>query len=275
MPHSIRIGDITILLSGDLDENLLIDPPYLPFLCDQAPDINLTIREGPLKNVSRDRIFDCPPIWALYRNGDKCILEIFPGMPDGDGALVFDPGFKEVELYMGNLPGGPLRSPAFELLMVNYLAQGRGMILHACGVIRDGKGLLFVGESGAGKTTMARLWAQEQGAEVLSDDRTIIRIEENEFRMYGTPWHGEGKFGSPGSAEVEKMFFIAHGNENAVRETRSIDAASRLLTCSFPPYWDAEGMAFTLEFIGELTARVSCQELSFKPDRAVVEMLKG
>ena len=109
--------------------------------------------------------------------------------------------------------------------------------------------------------------------EVLSDDRTIVRKKGDEFRMYGTPWHGEGKFGSPGSAKVEKIFFIGHGEENAVRGVKAVDAAARLLSCSFPPYWDPEGMGFTLGFIGELTAEVACRVLRFRPERSVVEFL--
>ena len=50
-------------------------------------------------------------------------------------------------------PGGqfidPFFGPIIELLMINYLAQGYGLIIHACGIEYDSKGLLFAGESGA------------------------------------------------------------------------------------------------------------------------------
>jgi hypothetical protein len=275
MPQGICIGDITLSITADVKENLNIDPAYLPFTSSDKPDIQLRVHQGNFENPGSDKAFDCPPIWTLYRKGDTNILEIFPDMTGAHGTLVFESGFKNAELYMGNLPGGPFYGPIMELLMVNYLAQGHGLILHACGVVHKDQGILFVGESGAGKTTMARLWAQEQGVDVLSDDRTIVRKKGNGFRMYGTPWHGEGKFGSPGSAKVEKIFFLSHREENALRNMRSIDAASRLLICSFPPYWDPEGMAFTLELISELTEQVSCQDLSFRPDRSVIQFLKA
>ena len=70
----------------------------------------------------------------------------------------------------------PLEYPLDELLLQGLLARGRGAEIHACGIADgSGRGLLFVGQSGAGKTTMARLWEGERGITVLSDDRIILR----------------------------------------------------------------------------------------------------
>lgn len=274
MGETIKIAGITIEAINSHCESPFF-PAYEPFASSGEPDIIVRITPGSYEGEKGEMRFECPPIWTLYRRGHRNCIDMFPDLGNTVNSLVFEPPIRKAELFLGKEAINPFYGPTIELLMVNYLAQGHGIILHACGVIWEGKGLLFVGDSGAGKTTMARLWAQEQGVEVLSDDRTIVRKKGNRYRMYGTPWHGEGRFASPGSAEVETVFFISHGEENAVRDMKIIDAASRLLTGSFPPYWDHEGMAFTLEFISELTANVSCQELSFKPDRAVVEMLKG
>ena len=198
---------------------------------------------------------------------------MFQEMPGLERTLTFDLPLETADLYLKGNSTDPFHGPAIELLMMHYLAQGYGLISHACGVVWEGKGFLFVGDSGAGKSTMARLWAGEKGVEVLSDDRTIMRKKGDEFWMYGTPWHGEGKFGSPGSAKVEKIFFIGHGEENTVRDVKGVDVAARLVACSFPPYWDPEGMDFTLGFVSDLAVKVGCRELSFRPDWSVVEFL--
>jgi hypothetical protein len=275
MPQGISIGGITLSLTSDVKGNLNIDPAYLPFTCADKPDINLRLHHGIFESPDGNKAFDCPPIWRLIRKGNMSIAEIFPDIPSLKRALVFESPLKEADLYLMGEVAEPFYGPTIELLMMNYLAQGYGIILHACGVARGDQGILFVGESGAGKSTMARIWAQERGVEVLSDDRTIVRRKEDPFGMYGTPWHGEGKFGSPGSAKVEKIFFLSHGEENSIREMRSIDAVSRLVACSFPPHWDPAGMAFTLGFISELTAQVICRELRFKADRSVIDFLNA
>ena len=273
MPQGIRIGEITIKFTTDVKENFDVDPAYLPFTSSGKPDIRLRLRQGISEIPTGNKVFDCPPIWNLARKGNRSVVQIFPDIPGLKRTLLFKSPLKEAQLCFVGEAGDPFYGPTIELLMINCLAQGNGLILHACGVVRKGKGLLFVGESGAGKSTAAGLWSGEQGVEVLSDDRTIVRKKGNDFRMYGTPWHGEGKFGSPGNARVEGIFFLSHGEENAMRDMKAVDAAARLLACSFPPYWDPEGMAFTLEFISDLTAGVRCRELSFRPDGSVVEFI--
>jgi len=109
----------------------------------------------------------------------------------------------------------------------------------------------------------------------LSDDRTIVRKKGDQFWMYGTPWHGEAKFGSPRGVILERIFFLRHGQKNSIREIKGIDPVSQLLTCSFPPYWDPQGMAFTLEIFTDLTAHIPCQSLSFRPERSAIDQVMG
>ena len=80
-----------------------------------------------------------------------------------------------------------------ELLLLSYLAKGRGIIIHGCGIARKGKGVLFVGESGAGKSTLARMWDEEDGVEILSDDRTVVRRKGREFWISGMWLHDLSK----------------------------------------------------------------------------------
>jgi len=157
---------------------------------------------------------------------------------------------------------------------MHYLAQERGVILHACGIVIEDKGILFVGESGAGKSTLARLWDQERGVDILSDDRVIVRKHGREFRVYGTPWHGEAAFGSPREARLERIFFLSHGQENSTKEMTGLDPVSHLLTCSFPPLWDHQGMEFALEFFSQIAAHVPFQQLSFRPEKSALALVK-
>ena len=168
----------------------------------------------------------------------------------------------------------PYFGPTIELLLMHYLAQKRGVTLHACGVVLEDKGILFLGESGAGKSTLARMWDQENGVDILSDDRVIVRKQGPEFRVYGTPWHGEATFGSPREARLERIFFLRHGQKNSLKEMKGIDPLSHLLTCSFPPLWDSQAMEFILEFFSHLATKVPCQELSFRPEKSVLALVK-
>ena len=96
--------------------------------------------------------------------------------------------------------------------MTNLLGTGLGVMLHSCGVIYQGSGLVFAGVGGAGKSTTARLWQQQSGARVVNDDRVIIRRTGGQFRLYGTPWHGEGGMALAEDAPLKRIFILKHAN---------------------------------------------------------------
>jgi hypothetical protein len=63
-----------------------------------------------------------------------------------------------------------------------------GLLLHACGVVRHGAGHVFVGPSGAGKTTVAQLAAGY--GQVLSDENVVLRANTPGPELWSTPFWG-------------------------------------------------------------------------------------
>ena len=273
----IRIADICTSIEGNGKKwDLEITPAYRPFIGFGNTDIKLRLHQGVCGIQVGEKVFDCPPIWTLYRQNAMSVIKIFDRFPGLERTLVLPSDLEKTDLYFAHKYGpfvNPFYGPTMELLMVNYLAQGRGVIIHSCAVARNRRGILFVGESGAGKSTLARMWDQKNGVDVLSDDRTIVRKKGHHFWMYGTPWHGDAKFGSPRGVRLERIFFLRHGQKNSIKEMKGIDTVSKLLTCSFPPYWDPQGMAFTMEIFTDLTAQVPCQELAFKPEKSTLDLV--
>ena len=271
------IGDITISVEGDSKLTALeIPSAYLPFIENGKTDVTLRLHEKIFVPAVGEKIFDSPPIWSLYRNNGTSILRIFDEMPGYGRTLVLPQHIENADLYFDDSAGkyyNPYFGPTIELLMVNYLAQGGGVIIHGCGIKKDDRGLLFAGESGAGKTTMARIWSHVPDIEVLSDDRTLIRKKDDHFVMYGTPWHGEGKFGSPGSVKLDQIYFINHAGENSIIKSTNAQSVTQFLQCSFPPFWDVAGMEYSMDVFSELAEATPCHMLSFKPDNSIIEFV--
>jgi hypothetical protein len=275
----LKIGDVSfsIVNSGHIDD-WEIDPHYFPFVTAEEPDIQVNLVRGQPDDAATRKFFGSYPIWDLYRSDRSSIIKFYDNMPGLSRALAFKADLKEANLYF---PAGtdqfihPFHGPVLELLMINYLAQSRGTIIHSCGIKLGDKGILFVGESGAGKSTLAKLWHQADDVDILSDDRTIVRKNAEKYWIYGTPWHGEAKFGAPYTAELDRIYFIKHGAANSARQMRSAEPVQNLLTCSFPPYWDPKGMKFTMDFFSDMTATLPCYELFVKPDMGVVEYINA
>src|SRR5438876_3508289 len=205
----LRVANLTIALTSE-DPMLAVPPEgaMRQFLVEDGdPDLRLQARWGKLDAVSGgEPLFDSGGLWRLVAaNGSlrfSCTSPALGSLPYKMASV--DRAFRagEVWLHRPYFPSGrpahPLEYPLDELLMIHLLAEGRGVEVHACGAVApNGQGYLFVGQSGAGKTTMARLWQKAEGAggadgvRILSDDRIILRKIDGTLWMYGTPWHGE------------------------------------------------------------------------------------
>jgi HprK-related kinase B len=73
-----------------------------------------------------------------------------------------------------------------EVYISDYLRQGY-VLLHSSAVVdMNGNGVVFASESGSGKSTMA-VALLEHGFHYLSNDRTLIKAEEESVVMLGVP----------------------------------------------------------------------------------------
>lgn len=71
-------------------------------------------------------------------------------------------------------------------------APFKTVAIHTSTIVCQSKAILFLGESGTGKSTHTRLWRENiQGAVLLNDDSPILRIIDGEPWIYGSPWSGK------------------------------------------------------------------------------------
>ncbi|MFH0914753.1 MAG: hypothetical protein V1849_05665, partial [Chloroflexota bacterium] len=56
---------------------------------------------------------------------------------------------------------------------VKYDGQPPAFLVHSCGIVRDGKAVMFCGPCDAGKTTIARLCGEQYG-QVINDEMLLV-----------------------------------------------------------------------------------------------------
>ncbi len=99
-------------------------------------------------------------------------------------------------------------------LRVVYAAlafRAGGFMFHAAGIARGGKGYLFFGHSGSGKSTVARL---TDGGLVLNDDLLVLLPDKNHWRAYGTPFSNPTQVHpSPGDVTVTALFRLVQNTQ--------------------------------------------------------------
>jgi len=272
------IGQTSIAIDNPSSEKAVTVPAaYQPFITSAVPDIRIGLQIGQPSLQGCKKIFDSSPIWSLYRGQGRKVYSIYSQLRERAHSFCLFDTYSHAEIQFSpdfSKPIDPFCGPALELLTIENLARASGCLLHGCGIRLNDSGILFAGKSEAGKSTMLKLWDGEKDALILSDDRAIAQHSGSQLRIYGTPWHGKARGGVPDSAWLAGIFFLKHGPANKMNRLSATDAVRKLLTCSFPPLWDAQGMSATLDFFSTVGRRIPCYELEFFPDPDVISFLR-
>ena len=252
---TLQIGGMRLhaeSISADLQ--LIAPPPMDQFCCAPEPPahVSASVDWGQaLSTPPGTLIFHSGGIWELFRDGTDLVY-LFSSRALGtrpyrwarfdaqlsQGQIEVDRDYARKRLRPGI---EPFAYPLDELLLAHRLPRQGGIELHACGIVDEaGQGHLFVGQSGAGKTTAAQVWARHRPGTVLSDDRIVVRLDTPVPRMFGTPWHGEASLSTAADAPIRAIYLLRKHSGPRLLPMGRVAAVAALLACSFIPFHDAE-----------------------------------
>jgi hypothetical protein len=153
------------------------------------------------------------------------------------------------------------------LLAYRLLDQG-GVVLHSSGVAPHGEtgpGFLFLGRSGAGKTTVARQ-ALERGGLVLSDDMNAVSSPaRGPARLERLPFTGDlgAREPAPRSFPLGAFFRLEKSARDEMRPLSRAQAVACLLACSPFVNTDPYREERLMEVLAGLAGRAPAYALSF------------
>jgi hypothetical protein len=158
----------------------------------------------------------------------------------------------------------PLLPQDLEIVFfVNWLANFGDVILHACGFARDGKGFVFTGPSGVGKSTLAAALSKDPSLTILGEDQVLLRRIEDRFWIFGTPWHVNSDLCSPLGVPLEKVFFLERKGINDTRRLTPAEGVLRLLQTAFIPYYRSDALEQILARMSLLAEEIPFHSLSY------------
>jgi hypothetical protein len=244
--------------------------------------IRLDVRREPVARPDPQAlVFDSEGLWRVYREPRGWLYTFrAPVGEDVVRTLAIDREWRRGRLSVGDSSYATRRAfalfyPLDELLFQHHLARHGGLVVHASAVVMEGHAVVFCGQSGAGKTTTARLWKRRHPrAVILSDDRVVVRKVRGRWCVFGTPWHGEAAYDSPRHAPIAAVLFLEHGTVSRLTPLPPSLAAAQLLARSFTPPWDGGTLAAALATGDAAATAVPCYRFRFRPDGSAVDAVR-
>ena len=146
--------------------------------------------------------------------------------------------------------------------------ESKTVAVHASTVVCQNKAILFLGESGVGKSTQSRLWETNiPGVELLNDDSPILCIKDNRIIAYGSPWSGKTPCFRQMAKEVAAIIRISQHPENVIKKL-SIHEAIVALYPSLPPCIAANPFfeKFVYDFLSGVLSKIPVFSLKCLPN---------
>lgn len=159
---------------------------------------------------------------------------------------------------------------AFGLMV---LPQGTVAVHGSC-IVNDGRAVLFLGESGTGKSTHTRLWREYiEGSVLLNDDSPILRVKDGKVWAYGSPWSGKTPCYKSEKHELKACVRLSQAPQNVIRKLSVLQSYGAVHP-SCPPLFAYDDDLYDLVsgFIGELLGKVPVYHLACLPDDAAALM---
>ncbi len=198
----------------------------------------------------------------------RLVMMMDPGVPDVTCRVVsldgLEPGFLKFALWMAF---------SFKSLVMRMVA------VHSSVIVYKGRAILFLGESGTGKSTHTRLWLQHiAGSRLLNDDSPILcagnDATDQGLFVYGSPWSGKGRCYVNEGFPVAALVRLAQNQYNRITLLGAVQAFGALYP-SFPPAYarDPDLREAILGVLSEAIRLVPVFRLECRPEREAVGLV--
>jgi len=212
--------------------------------------------------------------WSVYCIDSKkyFIRTVYTNMNNqSEVTLEFSLCSKEWDLWIESVAEetDPLAYPLDGLLLYYLTVINSDIMIHASGVNYRGRGYLFSGISGKGKSTMANIWKND-GAKIIHDDRLIIRRIDKEYFFFNTPVYDNDE---PLNSPLSRIYLIDHGRKNKIVPVYGATAVSMVLANCIQHNWARDIIARRVESVSAMCQNIPVAELYFKPDSTIIDFI--
>ena len=170
------------------------------------------------------------------------------------------------------LPECKFKKVFYEALKMMYdlaTAEKDTLHVHAAVVSCGGKGYLFLGPSGTGKSTHAQLWIKHiGGTELVNDDNPVVR----DGIVYGSPWSGKTPCYRNVSYPIGGIVMLSQAPYNKIRRLSGIEAYVDLAESVGGKFWDSRIAEGLHQAENRVASTIPVWHLECLPDEAAARL---
>ncbi|MBR3725333.1 MAG: hypothetical protein IKN11_08125 [Bacteroidales bacterium] len=276
MPDSISflIAGHRFRVVGDRESALLRTMPGFPVFVSEYEEpewqvvFGCEIEKPDQWKVLYDFVFEADIMKCLFaRKGDEYYFVMEP-YDEAVAPLMmrYHLGDKKVEATQG-VDADMLRF-ALWIALSMMSASSKMTLVHSSTIVHQGRAVLFLGESGTGKSTHTRLWMKSiPDAHLLNDDSPVLAVENGEAVVYGSPWSGKTHCYHQLRFPLAGVVRLSQAPYNSIRRLSIIEAFSALHP-SFPPALaqDDRFQDMLVDMLSEVLSLVPVFHLECLPD---------
>ena len=262
-------------VSGQADDFALMDN-YEPFACTDGDTVfDLAVASGDAPEYTEEMRQDDEgqTIVCGHTAAGEAVFE-FGWWGVTAGWLVCSDDYSRGRLIT---TGQHVKMAIDNALMIMYAlatADRQTVLFHAAVVSHEGRGYMFLGPSGTGKSTHARLWLQHvEGAQLVNDDNPVVRIgEDGSATVYGSPWSGKTPCYRNVHYPLGAIVLLSQAPYNKIERLDGIHAYVALMESISGKRWDrriADGLHRTEN---ALASTVAVWHLECLPDEAAATL---
>ncbi|MCI5207290.1 MAG: hypothetical protein D3910_00495 [Candidatus Electrothrix sp. ATG2] len=163
---------------------------------------------------------------------------------------------------------------ADQFLLQHSFVNHQGLMIHASGGSVQGKGMVFAGTSGMGKSTLSELLCSSPKSQLFSDERLVIRFADERWNVWGTPWQSTGNIARNETAPLSALIFLRQAEKTKITALTPSQGLHRLLQVVSIPWYSEEWTNKGLAVCEPLVQEIPMFELAFRPDQTAVEAVE-
>lgn len=178
--------------------------------------------------------------------------------------------YRSAKAWIGGTLGERCYALDTALMLLYTFASSKldTLLVHASTVEYEGKGYLFLGKSGTGKSTHSSLWIENiSGTKLLNDDNPIIRIVDGKVYVYGSPWSGKTGCYRNCRLPICGIVRLKQAPFNRIRPLTGIKAYATLLPSCSCMKWNHDMAEAIHSTISKVIERIHVYSLECFPNK--------